>query len=632
MAAAPQTVFEFGDFRVDPRKRLLTRRGGEVIALTPKHFDFLLYLVENAGEVLEKDRIMGAVWPRMVVEENNLNQAVSQLRRLLGDDGAEHRYIVTVPRRGYRFVADVQVATPKPPAPVAPPRRRRWRLLVAAVVVALAGVAMLVWRSSGGPGLPPGAPPPAGVPGDKSIAVLPFVNFSGAREDEFFSDGITEDMVTHLAQISGLKVISRTSIREYKDTKKPLRQVARELGVAHILQGSVRRDESRFRINAQLIDAQTEAHLWARSYDRDMKDVLSVQSEVAIEIASALKARLLGSEKQQLDRRARSNPEAYVLYRRAKHLMDWGRGAPADLQLARSYFERVVDMDPSSPLGYVGLAEYHFRSAFFGAENREKGFARALELAEKARAADDSLAEAHLALSFIHAQGYWDWARAESFARRAVDLNPGSAEAWARYGSMLATRGRLEEADEPLRRAVSLDPMNTEVAYALSFNHLNRGRCDLATKQARLNLEVEPRNFMYRVILARCHEVAGEFREAIATFREINRPWMPKAAADALQEAVDQAIARGPPSAVAGAYWSTRLEWQKKIAPHQRDQHYFAAAVASQAGERDQAFHYLNLAIDHRDRGLPGLKADYQFRAIRDDPRFAAALKRLNLE
>src|SRR5262245_32417224 len=176
MVAVPTTVFEFGDFRVDPRKRLLTRRGGEVVVLTPKHFDFLLYLVENAGEVLDKDRIMGAVWPRMVVEENNLNQAVSHLRRLLGDDGAEHRYILTVPRRGYRFVADVQVAESEGPVPTGapvPPRPSRWRLAIAVAFVALAGIALVAWKLSPGVTVTPPTADKAkspGVPGDKSIA------------------------------------------------------------------------------------------------------------------------------------------------------------------------------------------------------------------------------------------------------------------------------------------------------------------------------------------------------------------------------------------------------------------------------------------------------------------------------
>lgn len=638
MVAVPPTVFEFGDFRVDPRKRLLTRRGGEVVALTPKHFDTLLYLVENAGEVLEKDRIMGAVWPRMVVEENNLNQAVSQLRRLLGDDGAEHRYILTVPRRGYRFVADVQVASPEEPAsgeaPVRPPPPR-WRLAAGAAVVAMAGVAFLAWKLYPGT---PAAPPAvekaalAPAPAVKSIAVLPFTNFSGAREDEFFSDGITEDMVTQLAQISGLKVISRTSIVEYKDSKKPLRQIARELGVTHILQGSVRRDESRFRINAQLIDPANEGHLWARSYDRDMKDVLAVQSEVTTEIASALKTRLLDPERDLLERRARSNPEAYILYRKGTHLMSLGKSTRADRLAARGYFERVAQMDPGSPLGYAGLAEYYSRSALWRDLDRATAFPRALEFAEKARAADESSAEAHLALAAIHAHGYWNWSEAEAFAKRAVELNPGLADAWVVYGTILTSNGRIQEALAAQQRAMSLDPINPQVAYALLFNLMNQGRCDLATRQARLNRELDTANFMYPIVFARCHEIAGEFREAIATFRLINRPWLPPHALDTLQSAVDAAINAGsPPSAVASVYWRTRLEWQKKIAGEQPDQAYFAAAVASQAGEPDLAFHYLNQAIDRRDRSLPGLKADYQFKAIRDDPRFAAALKRLNL-
>jgi TolB-like protein/DNA-binding winged helix-turn-helix (wHTH) protein/Flp pilus assembly protein TadD len=639
MVAVPETFFEFGDFRVDPRKRLLTRRGGQVIALTPKHFDTLLYLVENAGVVLEKDRIMGAVWPRMVVEENNLNQAVSQLRRLLGDDGAEHRYILTVPRRGYRFVADVHVAAPGGPGPdeasVQPPAHR-WRLGVAAALVALAGVAVLAWKVSSGPstGIPAVDKSALDVtPAEKSIAVLPFTNFSGAREDEFFSDGITEDMVTQLAQISGLKVISRASILEYKDSKKPLRQIARELGVAHILQGSVRRDDKSFRINAQLIDPAHEGHLWAKSYDRDIKDVLEVQSEVATEIAAALKTRLLGPERDQLDKRARGNPETYILYRKGRHLLgSWGNTTLQGRQAARGYFEQVALLDPASPLGYAGQAEYYFRAAMKRDEDPVKAFARALEFAERARTADDASAEAHLALAAIHAHGYWDWHRAETHAKRAVDLSPGNGEAWALYGGLLASLGRLEEALVAKQRAMSLDPINPQVAQELVFTLLDQGRCDLATKQARFNLEADAANIFYPVVFARCHEIAGEFREAIATYGRMHRPWMPKEAVAALSSAVDKATATGSSqSAVAAAYWRTRLEWQKKVAPGLENQNYFVAAVASQAGERDEAFRYLHRSIDRREIHLHGLKADYQFKAIRDDPRFAAALKRLNL-
>jgi TolB-like protein/DNA-binding winged helix-turn-helix (wHTH) protein/Tfp pilus assembly protein PilF len=638
MSAAPQAVFEFGDFRVDSRKRLLTRRDGETVALTPKHFDALLYLVENAGEVLEKDRLMSAVWPGVVVEENNLNQTVSHLRRVLGDDGAERRYILTVPRRGYQFVADVVRATPSTgPAPAQPARvvsRPRARL-VAASLAGLAGIAVLAWimvspSSSGVPAAQKAAV--AQAAGEKSIAVLPFANFSGAREDEYFSDGITEDMVTQLAQISGLKVISRASILQYKGTAKPLRDIARELGVAHVLQGSVRRDERRFRITAQLVDPAREGPVWARSYDRDIKDVLAVQSEVASEIAAALKTRLLGAEVEQLDRRARSNPEAYLLYRRGKHLMgSTYRILAEEGQLARTYFERVAAMDPGSPLGYAGQAEWHFRAAMsHDTANRASAFARAKALAERALAADEASAEAHLALGAIHAHGFWDWPRAEASSKRAVELSPGSAETWAFHGAVLESQGRLEEAHDAKRRAMSLDPLNQEAVIGLAFTLINMGRCDLASRQARFNIELGSAPFHHKIVLARCHEVSGEFGDALEIYRELKRPWMPREAIDALQAAIDQSA--GDASSRAEAYWRTRLAWQKKISAEQPDQHYFTAAVASQAGDLDEAFRHLELAIDRRDRYLPSMKVDYQFKAIRGDPRFVAALRRVKLE
>jgi TolB-like protein/DNA-binding winged helix-turn-helix (wHTH) protein/Flp pilus assembly protein TadD len=638
MSAAPHTVFEFGDFRVDARKRLLTRRDGASVALTPKHFDALLYLVENAGEVLEKDRIMSAVWPGVVVEENNLNQTVSQLRRVLGDDGAERRYILTVPRRGYQFVADVVRTAVSSGVGRAEPSRLdtpRRAPLVAAAVAGLTGIAVLAWItvSPSSRGLPVGHKAEvAAAAGDRSIAVLPFTNFSGAREDEYFSDGMTEDMVTQLAQISGLKVISRASILEYKGTTKPLRDIARELGVSHILQGSVRRDEKRFRITAQLVDPAREGPVWARSYDRDIKDVLAVQSEVASEIAAALKTRLLGAELEQLDRRARSNPEAYLLYRRGKHLMgSTHRTRSQEWLLAREYFERVTAMEPGSALGYAGQAEWHFRSAMWHDNaNRPAAFARAKEIAERALAADDTSSEAHLALAAIHAHGFWDWPRAEASAKRAVELNPGNAETWALYGAVLESQGRLEQAHDAKRRAMSLDPLNQEAVIGLAFTLINMGRCDLASKQARFNIESGSAPFFHKIVLARCHEVAGEFGDALELYRQLDRPWMPGDAINALQAAVDHSAGASATDRAA-AYWRTRLVWQKKVTAEQSDQHYFAAAVASQAGERDEAFRYLELAIDRRDRYLPSMKVDHQFRAIRDDPRFAAALRRLKL-
>ncbi len=661
-----QTLLEFGDFRIDSRKRVLSRRDGEAMSLTPKQFDTLLYLVENAGDVLEKDRMMAAIWPGMIVEENNLNQAISHLRRVLGDDGAEHRYILTVPRRGYRFVADVRVpaepievvpvsSSPPPPeaarldlsasagnaapAPAATvvkpdahhhatasdrhiwPATPRFRLAAAgAALIAIVALAVFAWRTPA---------TDSAEPNRKSIAVLPFSNFSGAREDEFFSEGITEDLVTQLAQISDLKVISRTSILAYKDSKKSLREIARELGVAHILQGSVRRSDTRFRITAQLIDPAKEGHLWAKSYDRDIKDVLAVQSEVTAEIAAALKTRLLEPEKDQLEKRARSNPEAYVLYRKGAHLISIGPyRTKEDRQRARAYFERVIEMDPASPLGYAGLATYHFRSALVGDASWAEAYARAEALSKKALAADDRSVEANLTLAAVYSRGYWDWKKAEPYAKRAVELNPGDAEVWDGYSrSLLMPTGRLEEALAAQRRAVSLDPLNGFIAFNLASLLHYMNRCDEAIRQAGLNLELDPNFWLQHIVVARCHESNGRFMEAIAAYRRVKRPWLPDSVLDELQAKVNSPAAKADPR----VYWRTRLAWSKKYGETVQDQHYFTAVFAAQAGEIDDAFRYLNRAIDQRDRDASVTKVDPQLDPMRNDPRFASVLKRLNL-
>lgn len=646
---------EFGEYRIDPRKRILRRGSGETIALTPKHFDTLLYLVENAGEVLEKERMMSAIWPGMIVEENNLNQAISQLRRVLGDNGAEHRYILTVPRRGYRFVAEVRravepsddpvhalptapvkeetsppVITAVEPKPVAASRHaaapppasfRRGTILS---VVLLAATALIVyagymWRFS---------PGEADDGNAKSIAVLPFVNLSANGGDDYFGDGITEDLVTQLAQISELKVISRTSIMQYKGSKKPLREIARELGVVHILQGSVRQSGSRFRINAQLIDPRRDGHVWAKSYDREVKDVLTVQGEVTGEIAAALKAKLLAPEREQLARYARGNPEAQRLFRAGYNLIGAHRErTEADLQQARAHFERIIEMDPASPLGYAGLAAFHIRTIAWGEATPGDAFTRAEALVAKALVADERSPEAHMILALIHGHGRWDWKQAEVAARRAVELSPGDANVWDTLrAAVLEPTGRLDEAEAAQRRALSLDPLNSAMAHRLAFLLVYQRRFDEALKQAQINLQVDPKYLNNYVVIARSHEAKGQYREAIAAYRVPNWSFFPDPALNEIEAALAKSGAEG--------YWRARLTWQQRYAAQQSEGVFYLAGFAAMIGgeeARNEAFRALNLAIDQRNRYLIYAKVETLFDPVRNDPRFAAAMKRLNL-
>src|SRR4051794_23201419 len=313
-------LYEFHEFRLDASRRLLWK-GGAQVPLTPRVFDTLLCLVEHRDTVLDKERIMEAVWPDSIVEENNLTQNISTLRRIFGEKPGSHRFIVTVPGRGYRFVADVRssdagldaesipeaMIAPLPTqtdevAPVCEPKRTGRRRHVLAIFLGLAALlaltitALFSWK--GQTQSTPAIIPSTMIAPEKSIAVLPFANLSDDKENAFFTEGVQDDILTALAKVADLKVISRTSVANYiAGPSRNLREIGRELGVAHILEGSVRREGSKVRVTAQLIEMETNTHLWAETYDRDLGNVFAIQSDIAQRIATSLKAKLAPEEK-----------------------------------------------------------------------------------------------------------------------------------------------------------------------------------------------------------------------------------------------------------------------------------------------------------------------------------------------
>ena len=369
--APPAPVYEFGDFRLDAGKRLLWRADAEV-PLTPRVFETLLYLVEHHDTVLDKERLMEAVWPDSIVEENNLTQNISTLRRVFGETPGSHHYIVTVPGRGYRFVAKIKMreadAGPQPrripEAAIAPAEKKtehvasvaqpdhrhsfRPALLATAAVLALSVAALFFWRDR--TQNPPEAPARTKsakilIP-EKSIAVLPFANLSADKENAFFTEGVQDDILTALAKFADLKVISRTSVASYvAGPHRNLREIGQELGVAHVLEGSVRRAGGKVRVTAQLIEMRTNTHLWAETYDRDLADVFAIQSDIAQRIATALEAKLAPEEKARLDARPTTNSEAYVLYVTA-------RGTEDHIEAEKIYMQAIA-LDPGFALAYA---------------------------------------------------------------------------------------------------------------------------------------------------------------------------------------------------------------------------------------------------------------------------------------
>ncbi|HYJ05522.1 MAG TPA: tetratricopeptide repeat protein [Chthoniobacterales bacterium] len=484
--APPAHVYEFGDFRLDARKRLLWR-DGTTVRLAPRVFETLLFLVEHHDTVLDKERLMEAVWPDSIVEENNLTQNISALRRVFGETPGSHHYIVTVPGRGYRFVADVKMReahrSPPPlriPEPAIPPAENgveqaalvaepnhrgnlRSILLTTAALLVLSVAALFFWR--GRTQIPPEttariASSKIVIP-EKSIAVLPFANLSADKENAFFTEGVQDDILTALAKFGDLKVISRTSVTSYvAGPSRNLREIGQELGVAHILEGSVRRVNGKVRVTAQLIETHTNTHLWAETYDRDLADVFAIQSDIAQRIANALQAKLAPDEQARLDARPTSNPEAYVLYLTA-------RGTENYLEAEKIYLQAIA-LDPGFALAYAHASILNSRVSVQDPTRK----ARARALAEEALRLSPALGEAHMALGLCL---YWaekNYDAALKEFENAAATSPNNAEIYTYIGGIYRRQGRWRESIASFDRALSLDPRNHGIAFMAANNYL----------------------------------------------------------------------------------------------------------------------------------------------------------------
>ena len=497
MNAPPAHIYEFGDFRLDAEKRLLWRED-EPVPLTSRVFETLLYMVEHHDTVLDKERLMEAVWPDSIVEENNLTQNISTLRRVFGETPGSHRFIVTVPGRGYRFVAEVRLreadAGPEPqripetaiePAetetervasvsqPNHPAASRSFRpiLLATAAVLALSVAAIFFWRdrTQNPPESPAKVPSARIVIPEKSIAVLPFTNLSADKENAFFTEGVQDDILTALAKFADLKVISRMSVASYvAGPHRNLREIGQELGVANVLEGSVRRAGGKVRVTAQLIEMRTNTHLWAETYDRDLADVFAIQSDIAQQIATALEAKLAPEEKARLDARPTTNSEAYVLYLTGRGV-EGAVNRSDEIEAEQLYVQATV-LDPGFALAYARASLLNTRISSNGDDLARKAKARAQ--AEEALRLSPTLGEAHLALGLCLYWGEKNYDAALKEFEVAAATSPNNAEIYSYVAGIYRRQGRWRESVASFERAMSLDPRNREVAFLAGNNHL----------------------------------------------------------------------------------------------------------------------------------------------------------------
>jgi len=438
-------IYEFGEFRLDALRRVLSSRSdGQPLQVTCKVFDALLFMVERAGQVLDKRTLLSAIWPDVVVEEGNLTQTIHSLRRVLGETPGEHRFIVTVPGRGYRFVADVTTSRPEE-LPSA--RRRSLAVGAALTLIALAGIAVFLFRG------PDAAQSIVAVNASKpSIAVLPFVDMSEAQDQAYFAEGLSEEILNLLAQSTTLQVTARTSSFSFKGRSVDIHTIAGTLNVTHVLEGSVRKSGNRVRITAQLVDGATSVHAWSRTYDRDVTDIFGVQDDIAGAVAEALQGQLTGE--RNLHSGQTRNALAFERYLHGKYFFN-RRGA-ADLALAKEYFEQALQVDPQYARAWAGLAGVYYLAPRPTPQSTLDAWGAAVQ---RALTLGPNLPESH-----VRAAQYYSWLgdlpTSEQHCKRAFALNPSDPLVLSVSAGRSFTAGHWTEGISLQRRAVAVDPLS----------------------------------------------------------------------------------------------------------------------------------------------------------------------------
>ena len=520
MQVSPRSTVRFGDFALDLSTGELCTNGDKTY-LQEKPFQILCMLLERPGDLVTREQLVKQLWPdgTFVDFDQSLNKAVNRLREALKDSAEEPKFIETLPRRGYRFIAPVQTlaedarksepeAAPQNPRAIAP-RSTQVKLAAGALGLIVAIGGWLVWTSAR-------RNHPAGM--IRSIAVLPLENLSGDAAQGYFADGMTDELITNLGQIGSLRVISRTSIMQYKGVRKPLPQVARELGVDAVVEGTVLRSGEEVRITAQLVQARTEQHLWAHSYQGDIRDVLGLQSQVASAIASEIQIKLTSQQQAALKSPRVINPEAYEAYLRALPLVQ--SGTVDGRRQSIGYFEHALAKEPDYAEAHAGLASVYISLGHMVALPPQDAFPRAKAEALRALQADQSLAEAHESLATVKFLYDWDFPGAEKEFQTAILLNPNSINAHAGYSDFLVAMGRPDEAIAEKVRNRQIDPLSLSAIVGIGWEQYLAGRYDQAIENASSVLAIDPNDYHARLCLGLSLEQKGQFSAAVVELQK----------------------------------------------------------------------------------------------------------------
>jgi TolB-like protein/DNA-binding winged helix-turn-helix (wHTH) protein/Flp pilus assembly protein TadD len=631
----PEQV-SFGQFRLDLRTRELFKNG-DTFNLQEQPFLVLKALLEQPGQLVTREELIQRLWSAdtFVDFEHSLNKAVKRLREALHDSAEEPRFIETLPRRGYRFIgtlATIPNVTPDSPATdpktegakqppiVSSPQSLRGHTaalmsaLALVLVVSAAGLWLAVRREQNSHAITKDAP-------IRSLAVLPLENLSGDASQDYFADGMTDQLITDLGQIGELRVISRTSAMQYKGAHKSLPQIARELNVDAVVEGTVVRSGDRVRITAQLIQARTDRHLWAQDYHGDVRDVLGLQNQVARAIAEQVLIKLTAAQKANLENSQAVNPKAHELYLKAHfyHEKDVDQG----FQKAIELFDEAIGQQPDLALAYAGKANAYVRLGHTLALPPEQAFPSAKAAALKALTIDANNSEAHVALGQAEFLYDWNFAAAEGEFQRAILLNPNSSSAETAYSSFLNAMGRPDESIGRARRALDVDPVSLFAMDNLGAQLYWARRYDEAVEEGRKGLEMDSSRVQNRFFLGAALEQKREFPEAIMQLEKAvelsHDKWGMAFVAHA------RALSGDKPGARKILAELERLSNDTYVSP------WWRAIVYPDLGDKEKAFYWLEKAYQGREHDLVFSKVWPMFDSLRSDPRYQDLMRRVGL-
>jgi|SRR5436853_695230 len=581
MSNRQKLYFEFGPFQLDSSERVLLRNG-EPVAMTQKAFETLLVLVQNSGRLLQKDEMLDTIWPNTFVEECTLFQNIFALRKVLGETAGKHRYIETVPRRGYRFIARVSQT--------------------------------VVGESNRTEALEP-------APDLKSIAVLPFQSLNSDKEDQYFGIGMADALITKLSNIRKVVVRPTSAVLKYNGDEHSRITAGKDMKVDLVLEGRILRSADKVRVTAQLVDVVTGAPLWADKFDEYFTDIFALHDKISERVTDALTIQLTNDERERLAKPQIRNSEAHQLYLKGRY--QWNRWTEEGFLKSIECFHKVIEIDPNCAIAYAGLSDAYSALAYHGYVSPIEAMPKSKASARRALQIDNRLAEASFSLASCFFLYDWDWLAAEKEFCRAIDLSPAYAIVYQGYGLFLTAMGRFDKAQEFFNRAIELDPVSLLINTSAGFHYYYSRRYDEALNQWQKSLEISNSFGLTHLVIGNAYVQKQMYDSAGAEYQK---------AAELLGRTPDVLSATGYLYAVRG-----QREEAREIVRELRELHsrYVAdvaiAIVYAGLGESDSALEWLEKGYETRSNKLVYLNVNPVFDGLRADTRFKALLKRVSL-